>query len=89
MPPIDIKEDREVRLIWAKFQILLSVHNKSKPANCIEYSLDKWEQIRQELEDEMHTRIAIVRKRARLERLAKVKNNTQGDQNTNSHSEDK
>ena len=70
MPVININEDREIRLIWAKFQIVLSDHKRFclRTAFWEEHNMDDWDRIRDELEAEMHAQIAKVRKRYRLEK---------------------
>lgn len=70
MPAININEDREIRLIWAKFQIVLSDHKRFclRTAFSEEHNMDDWDRIRDELEAEMHAQITKVRKRYRLEK---------------------
>ena len=67
---ININEDREIRLIWAKFQNVLSDHKRFCVRNAFweEHNMDDWDRIRDELEAEMHAQIALVRKRYRLEK---------------------
>ena len=70
MPVININEDREIRIIWAKFQHVLSDHKRFCVRNAFweEHNMDDWDRIRDELEAEMHAQIALVRKRYRLEK---------------------
>ena len=70
MPAININEDREIRLIWAKFQIVLRDHKQFclRTAFSEEHNMDDWDRIRDELEAEMHAQITKVRKRYRLEK---------------------
>jgi len=70
MSVININEDREIRIIWAKFQHVLSDHKRFclRTAFWEEHNMDDWDRIRDELEAEMHAQIALVRKRYRLEK---------------------
>jgi hypothetical protein len=67
---ININEDREIRLIWAKFQNVLNQHKRFCVRNALwkEHNMDDWDRIRDELEAEMHAQITQVRKRYRLEK---------------------
>lgn len=70
MPVININEDREIRIIWAKFQNVLSDHKRFCVRNAFweQHNMDDWDRIRDELEAEMHAQITQVRKRYRLEK---------------------
>ena len=67
---ININEDREIRLIWAKFQNVLNQHKRFCVRNALwkDHNMDDWDRIRDELEAEMHAQITKVRKRYRLEK---------------------
>lgn len=66
--PIDINEDRKLRLIWSKYQTVLADHQRSRRAHWKNNTLDEWEQVRRDLESQRRKEISEMQKIVRAEK---------------------
>lgn len=75
--PIDINEDRRLRLIWCKYQHALADHERSRKAHWKKNTLDEWEQVRRDLESQRRKEIYEMRKIVRAEKAEREENERQ------------
>ena len=66
--PIDINEDRRIRLIWFKYWEILNVHKRSRNTHWKNNTLDEWEKVHRGLESQRRKEICQVQKIVRAER---------------------
>ncbi len=66
--PIDINEDRKLRLIWCKYQNALVDHELSRKIHWKKNTLDEWEQVRRDLESQRRKELYETRKMIRAEK---------------------
>jgi hypothetical protein len=66
--PIDINEDRQLRLIWSKYQNVLADHQRSRRAHWKNNTLDEWEQVRRDLESQRRKEISEMQKIVRAKK---------------------
>ena len=66
--PIDINENRQLRLIWSKYQNVLADHQRSRRAHWKNNTLDEWEQVRRDLESQRRKEISEMQKIVRAEK---------------------
>ena len=66
--PIDINENRKLRLIWSKYQNVLADHQRSRRAHWKNNTLDEWEQVRRDLESQRRKEISEMQKIVRAEK---------------------
>jgi hypothetical protein len=75
--PIDINEDRKLRLIWCKYQNALVDHERSRRIHWKKNTLDEWEQVRRDLESQRRKEIYETRKIVRAEKAEREENERQ------------
>jgi len=66
--PIDINEDRKLRLIWCKYQNALVDHDLSRKIHWKTNTMDEWEQVRRDLESQRRKELYETRKMIRAEK---------------------
>jgi hypothetical protein len=60
--PIDINENHQLRLIWSKYQNVLTDHQRSRKAHWKNNTLDEWEQVRRDLESQRRKELYEMQK---------------------------
>lgn len=66
--PIDINEDRRLRVTWFKYENMLKEHERSRKTNWKEGTMGEWNQIRKNLEYARRTEMLDIRKQVRKEK---------------------